>query len=316
MALVTLQDCLPADLRGPSTTITRIGAGASGAEIYRVEASGQTYVLKMSGEGESLAVWRGRRQIQQHAADAGLAPRVVHVDEARRAVVSAFVVDRSFPALFANPATHDAALLLLGRTLRRIHRLPLPNESNAQDPATLLGGLWSGLEEQCAMPAFVGDAAYRVLTEEAPPRDRAIVLCHNDVNPTNQAYDGEKLLLLDWETAGPNDPLYDLATISVFLRMDEQTCLRLLEAYDDAPVAGLPARFGYSRRLVAVLCGVMFLFMAHRSGHAGATGEETLDLTPSLLDVYKQIWTGALSIATPEGQWRFGLALIKTSVTL
>jgi hypothetical protein len=35
---------------------------------------------------------------------------------------------------------------------------------------------------------------------------------------------GENLLLLDWDTAAPNDPYYDLAALSVFLRMDEATC--------------------------------------------------------------------------------------------
>ena len=105
-----------------------------------------------------------------------------------------------------------------------------------------------------------------------PPASARRSSSHNDVNPTNLVYDGEKLLLLDWETAGPNDPFYDLAAIAVFLRMDEGTCLRLLAAYDGEPVAELPARFAYNRRLVAVLCGTAFLHLARHGGHAGATG--------------------------------------------
>jgi thiamine kinase-like enzyme len=46
---------------------------------------------------------------------------------------------------------------------------------------------------------------------------------HNDVNPTNLVYDGENLLLLDWDTAGSNDPFYDLAAISVYLCMDDDS---------------------------------------------------------------------------------------------
>jgi aminoglycoside phosphotransferase (APT) family kinase protein len=313
---MNLEACLPADLRGPTTTINRIAAGASGAGVYRVEAAGQAFVLKITGESEPLADWRRKLHIQQLAASANLAPRVVHVDEARRAVVSAFVADRSFPALYGDPRTHESALALLGRTVRRVHELPLPPDADAKDPREFLTNVWSGLAPGFTLPTFVGDAVERVLTEEAPARERAPVLSHNDVNPTNLVYDGENILLLDWETAGPNDPFYDLAAISVFLRMDEGTCQRLLAAHDGEPVSSLPARFTYNRRLVAVLCGTAFLHLACQRGYAGAAGGETLDSTLSLGDLYQRMQSGSLSLATGEGQWCFGLALVKASVTL
>jgi aminoglycoside phosphotransferase (APT) family kinase protein len=313
---MNLEACLPADLRGPTTTINRVAAGASGAGVYRVEAAGQAFVLKVTGENEPLASWRQKLHIQQLAASANLAPRVVHVDEARRAVVSAFVADRSFPALYGDPRTHESALALLGRTVRRVHELPLPPDADAKDPREFLTNVWSGLAPGFTLPTFVGDAVERVLTEEAPARERAPVLSHNDVNPTNLVYDGENILLLDWETAGPNDPFYDLAAISVFLRMDEGTCQRLLAAHDGEPVSSLPARFTYNRRLVAVLCGTAFLHLACQRGYAGAAGGETLDSTLSLGDLYQRMQSGSLSLATGEGQWCFGLALVKASVTL
>jgi hypothetical protein len=211
---------------------------------------------------------------------------------------------------------HEAALAQMGRTVRRLHDLPLPPEADAKDPLELLATFWSGPLAGFALPPFVGDAVRRVLTEEAPARERAPVLSHNDLNPSNLVYDGENLLLFDWETAGPNDPFYDLAALSVFLRMDEGTCQRLLAAYDGEPVSSLPARFVYSRRLVAVLCGAAFLYLARHSGHAGATGGETLDSALSLGDFYQRMQAGALSPATVEGQWCFGLALVKESVAL
>jgi hypothetical protein len=313
---MSLEACLPTDLRGPTTTITRIAAGLSGAGVYRVEAAGQAFVLKVAGEGEPPDGWRRKLHIQQIAGDAGLAPRVVHADEARRAIVSAFVVDRSFPAFYGDPRTREAALALLGRTVRRVHDLPPPPEAELKDPRDLLATLWSGPVASFALPGFVGDAVRRVRTEEAPACERAPVLSHNDLNPSNLVYDGENLLLLDWETAGLNDPFYDLAALAVFLRMDDATCQKLLAIHDGAPVAGLPARFTYSRRLVAVLCGSAFLHFACLSGHAGATGEETLDSIPALGDLYQQMRSGALSVATAEGQWWFGLALVKQSAAL
>jgi aminoglycoside phosphotransferase (APT) family kinase protein len=219
-------------------------------------------------------------------------------------------------ALYGDPRTRGAAVAMLGRTLRGVHDLPLPPGSDARDPRELVASIWSGIPATFAVPAFVGGAVRRVLTEDAPARERAVVLSHNDVNPTNIVFDGEKLLLLDWDTAGPNDPLYDLAAISMFLRMDTDTCQQLLEAHDGAPVGGLPARFTYSRRLIAVACGVIFLHLARTGGYAPAAPEETLDATPSLGELYQRMRSGSLHVGTPEGQWAFGLALAKESTTL
>jgi aminoglycoside phosphotransferase (APT) family kinase protein len=314
--MMSLEACLPTNLRGPSTTITRIAAGLSGAGVYRVEAAEQTFVLKISGEDEALAGWRCKLHIQQLAANAGLSPRIIHMDEARRAVLSAFVGDRSFPAFYGDPRTREAAIAQLGQTVRRVHELALPPEADARDAREFLATTWSGPLANFALPAFVADMVRRVLTEEMPTRERALVLSHNDINPTNLIYDGENLLLLDWETAGPNDPFYDLAAISVFLRMDERTCQKLLAAYDGEPVARLPAQFVYSRRLAATLCGAVFLDLARQSGHAGASGGETLSSTPSLGDFYQRMRAGSLSLATAEGQWWFGLALMRESLAL
>lgn len=313
---MNLEECLPAELRGPNTTITRIAAGLSGAGVYRVEAGGQAYVLKIAGENETEADWRRALHVQRLAADAGLAPRIVHVDEARRAVVNAFVVDRSFVAWYRDPRTYEAALNQLGRTVRRIHALPLSPEVGGRDPLEFLTQIWNGYIASFVIPDFARDAIQRVLAEEPPPSDRPKVLGHNDVNPTNLVYDGEAILLLDWATAGAADAFYDLATLAVFLRMDEGTCLRLLSAYEGSPVTELPRRFLYLRRLVATLAGTMQLYLVRQMKHPGATGTETLASTLPLGEFYQQIRTGQLKLGTPEGQWAFGLSLLKESLAL
>jgi aminoglycoside phosphotransferase (APT) family kinase protein len=305
------EECLPPELRGPDTKITRIAAGLSGAGVYRVEANGAVYVLKVASAEVAIAVWRSRVAIQTAAAGAGVAPRVIHTDEARRAVVSAFVVDQSFPMLFGTPATREAAISLLGQTIRRVHELPVPEGAEAKEPRAFLAEIWTTLEGW-PLPAFVGEAVARARAEELPPRERAIVLCHNDINPTNLAYDGEHLVLLDWDTAGPNDPFQDLAAISVFLRMDDDTCGQLLAAYDGVPAASLSPTFAYYRRLVAVLCGCAFLDLARRGGHAGSTAEDALDLG----QLYQQLRARAINVAAADGQWAFGLALVKASLAL
>jgi thiamine kinase-like enzyme len=313
---MTIEDCLPADLKGPTTTITRIAAGLSGADVYRVEANGQPFVLKVAAEAENDADWRRALHIQRLAADAGLAPRIVHVDEARRAVLTAFVVDRSFAAFYRDPRTHEATVAQLGRTVRRIHALPIPADARMRDPREFLAQVWNGPLTGFALPDFASKAVQRTLSEEPPPSERPGVLGHNDLNPTNFIYDGEAILILDWATAGPTDAFYDLAVLAVFLRMDERTCLRLLSAYDGKEYTGLPSRFSYHLRLAAALAGAFQLYLARQMKHAGTNGVETLDSTPSLGDFYQRMQAGGLKLGTAEGHWWFGLALLKEGLAL
>jgi thiamine kinase-like enzyme len=312
---VNLDECLPAEIRAADPTIARISAGLSGAGVYRVDAAGRSYVLKVSDAAEPLAEWRRKRRVQQHAADAGVAPALVHVDDERRAVVSAFVADRSFPMYYRDPRTHDAAIAALGATLRRVHDIPLDEAAAARDPREFIAAVWSGFDDSFRRPAFVSDMVRRVLTEAPPARDREPVLSHNDVNPSNLVYDGERILLLDWDVAAPNDPYFDLAAISVFLRMDAETSRRLLEAHDGAALRSLPPRFSYNQRLASVLPGLLFLQLSRQLGHAGATGDETIASTMDLSEFYQQLMAGTLSLASAEGQWRFGLALVKAGLS-
>jgi aminoglycoside phosphotransferase (APT) family kinase protein len=132
------------------------------------------------------------------------------------------------------------------------------------------------------------------------------------VNPSNLVYDGERLLLLDWDIATTNDPFYDLAAVSVFLRMDEATSCALLAAYDRAPVSSLPAGFAYHRRLVATFCGTIFLHLARQAGYPG-DADAALETTATLFDCYQRMRAGALDVRSADGQWAFGLALLKHS---
>lgn len=312
-----LEACLPAALRGPTTKIAKIAAGLSGAGVYRVDADGRSYVLKTAGPHDAVDGWRARTAMLRAAADAGVAPAVVHVDDERRAVVTELVVDRSFVARLIQPSTRDAALGELAAVLRRVHAIPLPDGAAAgREPRAFLEAIWTGLRG-FPLPAWTGDVVRRVLDESPPPAERAPVLSHNDPNPSNLLYDGARLLLLDWDTAGPNDPFYDLAAVAVFLRLDDATCAQLIAAHDEAPVAAsLPACFVYLRRAIAALCGTMFLHVARGSGHAGARGDETFERAPSLGDVHGGMRAGTLDVRSPDGQWAFGQALLKESARL
>jgi len=313
-----LEECLPAGLRGTATTITTLAGGLSGAGVHRVDASGRSFVLKISRHDESMDAWRRRLEILRLAAAAGVAPPVLHADEARRAVLSAFVTGKPFVAAYFDQRTRDVAVDDLARTLRRVHDLPVPAGADSRAPRDVLATTWSGLSASAGIPAFVGDAVRRVLDETPPHSGRSAVLSHNDVNPGNLLYDQERLLLVDWDVAGLDDPYFDLATIALFFRMDEQTCRRLLTAHDGEAVDEIPDFFAYSRRLIAVLCAVVGMGMQLSSGPSPTQSGpiETLESTLPLGEFYQKLRAGELRLDTPEGGRAFGLALIKESFAL
>jgi aminoglycoside phosphotransferase (APT) family kinase protein len=308
-----LRECLPAALDTNATVITRIAAGLSGAGVYRVEANDKSFVLKIAGTSDPFESWQARVEIQRHAARAGVAPAMVHVDEARRAVVSEFVADRSFPALLMDPQTRSRAIELLARTLRTVHALPIPPNAPRSDAREFLASIWSAVERQPALPSFVGEIVRRALAFDRPATIGTEVVSHNDANPSNLVFDGERLMLLDWDTCGVHEPFYDLATIAVFMRMDEESCRRLIEAYTGSSTAAIPARFTYDRRIVAALCSAMFLFIAGRNGEQVMTGTETLDTTPTLGEFYQRMRAGEVSPGTRDGQRQFAMAMLRAS---
>lgn len=308
---VSPEDCLPAELRGPATAIARVSAGLSGAGVHRVDANGRAFVLKIAGDGTRADEWRRRLEVQRLAAGAGLAPRIVHVDEGRHAVVSEFVTDHGFLARLGDPRTREEAIVEIGRTLRRVHELPPPHDLEESSARDFLLRIWSGLAGSSFVPSFARRAVERAIAEQPPESARRLVLSHNDVNPTNLVHDGERLLIVDWDVAGANDPFYDLATVSVFLRMDPAGCRVLLGAYEGAAVDRIPPRFEYNRRLMAMLFAANCLAAARQGGHPGATGEETLTVTMPLGDFYQRLRAGSVNIATAAGQWLFGLAMIR-----
>jgi aminoglycoside phosphotransferase len=304
-----LEACLPVELRGPGTTLVPVRAGLSGAGVYRVMSAGLGAVLKITSPREPLDGWRRSVEVQRAAADAGLAPSVLHVDEARRAVVTERVVDRGFVARVADPGSRTAAVGELGAALRRVHALKIPAGAKSRDPREQLGQTWTSLSG-FMLPAWVGDAVTRALDANPPPVAGALVLSHNDVNPSNLVSDGQRVLFLDWDSAGANDPLYDLATVAVFLDLDDASCAQLIAAHDEAPAGErLPVRFLYLRGVIAALCGALFLQVARAGGHPGGTREVAMELGK----VHERMRAGVLSARTPDGQWEFGLALLEAS---
>jgi aminoglycoside phosphotransferase (APT) family kinase protein len=307
MSDAALLACLPEALRA-SATIAPIRAGLSGAGVYRVEAGGAAYALKVSNVRDDRGdpgAWPRRLAIQRAAGDAGVAPRVVHADAERRAVISELVADRGFGARANDPRSRAAAIAQLGALVRRIHALPVAADAPAADPVALLRFV-DGRLATMALPDRVRAQIARALAAPPPASGLPRVLSHNDLNPSNLVDDGERFLVIDWDAAAVNDPIHDLATLALFLRMTDAEAAALLAAYAGDRIDALAAALPGYRRFVALLVGTMFGFLAHTAGHPGDASAAPGDLAAA----YQRMRAGTLAVGSPDGQWTFALALL------
>ena len=120
---------LPAMLREPAhdalrsafgvariDAIAPVAGGASGAFAWRVHSGGRAYLLRMEGTPSPL---RNPHQYEamRIAAEAGIAPRIHHIDETARLAIMDFVPARPLQDFPGGPA---ALALALGETLQRL----------------------------------------------------------------------------------------------------------------------------------------------------------------------------------------------------
>jgi thiamine kinase-like enzyme len=207
-------------------------AGGITNRNYRVEIDGAVYVVRLPGERtELLGIDRaGEAAASTLAAGLGIAPGIKAELPGVGTLVTEFVG--------GTPATNDALLApgVLERVTEFIRRL------HASGPIAASFPIFRVVEWHARDAAANGvdpPAVYDELHEAAQaieavfdPRSLESTLCHNDLLPANVLLAPERLWIIDYEYAGMNHAVFDLANLSVNCDFDEAADHRLLMAYD------------------------------------------------------------------------------------
>jgi aminoglycoside phosphotransferase (APT) family kinase protein len=290
------------------TGATRIAGGASQAEIYRIEVSGRPYLLRLEG-GRRGGFHDPHRSFRcmRIAAEIGVAPPLHYADPETGAAVMDFVPTRS---MFEYPGERLALLRDLGGLIARLqgganfprlaeypgivaHILGLVRASTLFAPGLL--------DQHAEALAQIRDA-YRWDAS-------SLVASHNDLNPGNILFDGQRLWLVDWETAFLNDPLVDAATAANYLATTgEQEDLLLDRCLGRAPQADDRARFTLMRQMTRLFYAGLMLSIAAARPHAKVEADLA---APSLPEVFSSIAQGSLAGGAPETMLVFGKAFLK-----
>ena len=190
--------------------ITVISGGASSASTFRVEARGRRYLLRIEGVPGPL---RNPHQYaaMRIAAEAGIAPEIRYVDEAARVAIIDYIEQQP---LKTYPGGPRALAQALGELLARVQATPaFPSFVNYPDIVARLfahvrrTGLFADglLDAHVERLELIRDAYDSGLTR--------LVSSHNGSIPSNILFDGQRLWLIDWESAYRNDPLVDVAIV-------------------------------------------------------------------------------------------------------
>jgi aminoglycoside phosphotransferase (APT) family kinase protein len=225
-ALTTVFGAAPVSVVRPITT----GASAS---IHRIEVGGRPWLLRLeSFRRDAVRNPHRAYACMRAAADAGVAPAVLHADADAGVAITAFVESRPLDAFPGGP---EALARALGSLAARLQATPV--FPAVDDYPSILGVLLDRLQQAPLYGALLDPHrdAFERLRAAYPWDESTVVSSHNDSHPGNILFDGERLWLIDWETAYRNDPVVDLAIMTLYLADTPDLQEALLQAWRGRP---------------------------------------------------------------------------------
>ena len=206
---------------------------------YKVTVGSAAYVLRLAREGSSDYIDRTAEEHNARiAAVAGVGAEVIYFDARDGTMVTRFVEGVSMKA--GEEFERDPrAPVRAARALGRVHRLGRVFRSRFDVFAAIDGYLGLLREQGTILPhGFyeVGRKA-RAARWALETSAASLVPCHNDPWPGNLIDADGRIYLIDWEYSGMNDPVWDLAGLSVEAGFDPEQDRAMMKAYYEAELS-------------------------------------------------------------------------------
>jgi thiamine kinase-like enzyme len=212
--------------------IKRLGGGLTNVS-YNVTVGGAAYALRLAGEGTSDYIDRVAEEHNARvAAESGINAEVIFFDATDGTMVTRFVEGVSMNA--GDGFGRDSgAPVRAARALKRVHSLGRVFKSRFDVFAAIDGYLdllrgWRTPLPEDYYEVGKRARAVRLALEMSPV---ALVPCHNDPWPGNLLDADGRIYLIDWEYSGMNDPMWDLADLSVEAGFGPEQDRAMMEAY-------------------------------------------------------------------------------------
>jgi hypothetical protein len=288
-------------------TIQLLTGGLSSALVYRMVVDGKPYLLRIVMRADGFNDPARQYICMRLAADAGLAPRVWYSNAEDAVSITDFVP--------AAPLPPDPVPALV-KMIQGIHALPpFPKLVSYLDGMDFL---IRRFHESGLLPAAVTEEHFRYYAEiqkTYPRHDADLVSSHNDLNPNNVLFDGQRLWAVGWEAAFLNDRYVDLAIVAnMFFVSEEREDWFLREYFGESPDDYKRARFLLMRQVCRIFYALAFLNLATASRVDGAPVDTGME-TPPLREIFAGIGSGKVALGSHEGQLMFGKAMLNAALS-
>ncbi|PLR90773.1 NTP transferase domain-containing protein [Bacillus sp. T33-2] len=191
---------------------------------YKVLIDGQEYVLRISGIGTEKMINRWEEKYNaQIASTLGIDADLLYFNEQNGIKISRLIPEAE--TLNTKTAKREDNMIMTTNVLKQLH------QSNQAMASTF--NVFNKITEYEMLLAEFNGSTYpgydqikkqvMQLKELYMDMDVVLVPCHNDTVPENFVKSGEqKIYLIDWEYAGMNDPMWDIAAHSLECEFSEE----------------------------------------------------------------------------------------------
>jgi thiamine kinase-like enzyme len=233
--------------------LTRLGGLTN--RNWRVDIDGRALVLRIPGEGTSAYI---DRRVEKHnaevAARAGVNAELLQFEAGSGVMLCTYVDGATMDA----PRFQDlGAVARAARAFRRMHAWPEPFETRfdlfqkMDEYLALLRRLQAPVPEGYEAAQREAEAVRAALGRKPAP----LAPCHCDPLAENFLDTGTRMVIVDWEYSGMNDPMWDLGDLSVEAGFGPGQDQALLTAYFDGPA---PAEAAARMILYKAMCDLLW----------------------------------------------------------
>lgn len=283
---------IPKDLiaiTGSEPEVKKLSGGFSGDDVYLVN---NKFVLKKYQEYKP-----GKIEIQKLAAKAGIAPKILHTNPQEKFILMEYA-GKAPVQMDQNTIKHFADFL------KALHKIEAPESLPIYDPISISDEYYLYLKEK-NIPKQILDKLSDLPELRSCQRPS---ICHNDLNPNNLLLGRAKLIAIDWDWSGINDPYYDLGSICMWFKNIPDIKAKLLEQYlERKPTPAELKHLTNHQKVALAIAGSDFIKVAIEMGY-NDTGEIIND---SLSEFSYKIDMGEINLNEPKNIYDFGIVFLK-----